>query len=247
MAGARKTVSSKKHEYKDGVAVGYRFRSLPAYGGININHKSNITTPNDIYAYAVAFREVYEKSKLLSKKVSVPAGYPLPIEDWKFVYSVPQALVVQLALSNELLLKAVILGSTGNLERGHSVSGLLSKLDVRYRNYIEKHLSENGLKSGKWSDVIKASDQIFVTARYGYERGGYKVDFMTLQLINEALDDIFNTKLPDWITIKEIIDNRNTAVQAEIKEQVDLIFNEKYQQQLQKELEEFERIFNEED
>ena len=46
---------------------GYRFKKLPAYGVLNINHTSNTITPNDIYAYAVAFRDVYEKSKPLSK------------------------------------------------------------------------------------------------------------------------------------------------------------------------------------
>lgn len=226
---------------------GYRFKKLPAYGVLNINHTSNTITPNDIYAYAVAFRDVYEKSKPLSKKVSVPGGYPLPVDDWKFVYSIPQALVVQLALSNELLLKAVLLGSTGKLERGHGMKALLSKLDPRYRNYIEKHLVDNGLKPGKWSEVIKSSDNIFVTARYGYENGGYKVDFLTLQLINEALDDIFNFKLPDWSNVKEIVDKGASSVNTEIKERIDLIFDEKYQKWLKGELEEFERIFNAED
>lgn len=227
--------------------LGYRFKKFPAYGVISINHTSGTITPNDIYTYAVAFRDVYEKSKTLSKKVSVPAGYPLPVDDWKFVYSIPQALAVQLALSNELLLKAVLLGSTGRLERGHSTKALLAKLDPRYRNFIEKHLIDNGLKAGKWSEVIKSSDNIFVTARYGYENGGYKVDFMTLQLINEALDDIFSTKLPEWTTFKEVIDSSSSAMDAELKRQVDLIFDEKYQKQLREQLEEFERIFNSED
>lgn len=225
---------------------GYRFRKFPAYGVIIINHKSNTITPDDVYSYAIAFRDVYEKSKILSQKVSVPGGYPLPVEEWKFVYSIPQALVVQLALSNELLLKAVLLGSTGRMHRGHKMSGLMSKLDIRYRNLIEKHLMDNGLKPGKWSEVIRASDNIFVTARYGYESGGYKVDFISLQLINEALDDIFNTKLPEWTSFKEVIDSSISAQDTELKKQVDLIFDEKYQKQLREELIEFERIFNEE-
>ena len=106
---------------------------------------------------------------------------------------------------------------------------------------------DNGLKPGKWSEVIKSSDNIFVTARYGYENGGYKVDFLTLQLINEALDDIFNFKLPDWSNIKEIVDKGASAVNTEIKERIDLIFDEKYQKWFKGELEEFERIFNAED
>ena len=158
-------MSVKTLKYSKADVLGYRFKKLPAYAALNINHRAVIITPGDIYAYAVAFRDVYEKAKTLSKKVSVPSGYPLPIEDWKLVYSVPQALVVQLALSNELLLKAVLLGSTGKLERGHSIKKLLTKLDSRYRNYIEKHLMDNGLGFGKWSEVIKASDEIFVTAR----------------------------------------------------------------------------------
>lgn len=52
---------------------------------------------------------------------------------------------------------------------------------------------------------------------------------MTLQLINEALDDIFNFKLPDWSNIKEIVDKGASSVNTEIKERIDLIFDEKYQ------------------
>lgn len=106
---------------------------------------------------------------------------------------------------------------------------------------------DNGLKPGEWSEVIKSSDNIFVTARYGYQNGGYKVDFLTLQLINEALDDIFNFKLPDWSNVKEIVDKGASSVNTEIKERIDLIFDEKYQKWLKGELEEFERIFNAED
>ena len=224
------------------MADGYRFIDIPAYAAVSINNEKNVT-PDNIYEQAVAFRGIYEKSKPLSKKVSVPNGFPIPVDEWRLIHNIPQSLVVQLALSNELLLKAVLLGSTGKLETGHSLKSLINKLDRRYVKYIKQHLINNNLSDGKWDNVIKSSDKIFITARYGYEVGNYKIDFMTLQLINEALDDIYNNKLPVWWDIKEILDKDNKK-NEEIKRQVDLIFDEKYQAQQKLELEEFEKVFN---
>lgn len=150
---------------------GYRFQDLPAYAAVHVNHSKQNTSPSDIYELAVTFRDVYEKAKPLSQKVSAPEGFPLSVDEWRLLYAVPQALIVQLALSNELLLKAILLGSTGILVQGHSLKDLISELDIRYADHIKKHLMANGLKPASWDSVMKASDKIFVTARYGYEKG----------------------------------------------------------------------------
>lgn len=221
------------------MAEGYKFIDIPAYAAVNIDNNNNVT-PDKIYEQAVAFRNIYEKLKPLSKKVSVSNGDPIPASEWKLIHNIPQVLIVQLALSNELLLKAVLFGSTGRLEMGHSLISLIDKLDKRYEKYIKQHLEDNGLVRGRWGDVIKASDKVFVTARYGYENGSYKIDFMTLQLINEALDFIYNKMLPTWGDIEKIIDREDKNTVKEINHLIDLEFDEEYQAQLKIELEEFQ-------
>lgn len=223
---------------------GYRFHNLPAYAAVHVDHRGQNTSPSDIYELAVAFRDVYERAKSLSQKVSVAEGSPLSVDEWRLLYAVPQALIVQLALSNELLLKAILLGSKDVLVHGHSLKGLMSELDVRYVDYIKKYLMANGLKPASWDLVMEASDKIFVTARYGYEQGSYKVDFMTLQLLNESLDDIYHNLLPNWYAVLRIKEEDTTDFQEAMKNQIDQIFDPDYQRQVEKELAEWQKLFD---
>jgi hypothetical protein len=148
--------------------------------------------PDDIYEQAIAFRDIYIISKPLSKKVSVPKGYPLPASEKKFVYSIPQALATQIAFSNELLLKAILLTCTNRMFKGHELGKLLKELDPRYITLIKEYLYANGLKLDAWQNVMKSSNNIYKVARYGYEGSNFKIDLKTLQLLNEVLDDIYN-------------------------------------------------------
>lgn len=219
----------------------YRFTKIPAYASIKVSSGRRIT-PDKIYDQAIAFRKVYLQSIRLSKKVK-DQDSPIRTEEWGLIYSIPQALVTQIAFSNELLLKAIVLGSTGKQVSGHSLRRLVQCLDKRYIDYIKNHLFENGLKKDSWINVLKISDRIFETARYGYEDKDYKIDFMTLQLLHEALDDIYHFMLPDWDDIRNIIDEADINMSSKIHKQVDLIFDEEYQEKLRKELKEWDDAF----
>lgn len=209
----------------------YRFSKIPAYSGIKISGGRPIT-PAKIYDQATAFRKIYLQSIKLSKRVK-DEDSPIRTDEWELIYSIPQALVTQIAFSNELLLKAIILGSTGKNKTGHSLRDLVKGLDARYIDYIKAHLIENGLKEDSWDNVLNISDQIFTVARYGYEDKPYKIDFLTLQLMHEALDDIYHFMLPNWDEIRGILEKGGSDRDSKIKEQVDLIFDEEYQKNLQ--------------
>lgn len=147
-------------------------------------------------------------------------------------------------ISNELLLKSIILGSTGKSKTGHGLRDLVRGLDPRYVKYIKAHLIENGLKENSWNNVLRISDKIFTSARYGYEDKTYKIDFLTLQLLHEALDDIYHFMLPNWDEVRSILEKADNDVNSKIKEQVDLIFDEEYQANLRKILKEWDDALN---
>lgn len=203
----------------------YRFKKVPGNFGLVKINKSESLTPNDIYRYAKSFRSVYTLSSPILKKFADPK-WPTHNE-LEQLHGKAQSLAVQIAMSNELLLKAILLGSTGELKKGHDLKKLINSLDERYVKIIKEHLEENGLKNNHWDKVLKMSAQVFVSARYGFEPKSYDLDFRTLQLLNEALDDIFNNYLPDW--------TRLTKAQQEnkrrLKKEVDLIFDEDYQKE----------------
>lgn len=203
----------------------YRFKKVPGNFGLAKINKSKSLTPNDIYRYAKAFRSVYTHSMPILQKFGDPK-WPSQNE-LEQLHGKAQSLAVQIAMSNELLLKAILLGSTGELTKGHDLKKLINRLDERYVKIIKEHLEENGLKDNHWDKVLKMSAQVFVSARYGFEPNNYDLDFRTLQLLNEALDDIFNNFLPDW--------TRLTKAQQEnkerLKKEIDLIFDEDYQKE----------------
>jgi len=130
-------------------------------------------------------------------------------------------------VSNELLLKAILLGSVGQFNKEHSLSSLVGSLDIRYQDIIKKHLKENGLKDDRWDEVLNISAETFVDARYGFENKDYSLDFLTLQLLNEALDDIFNNYLPDWTSLTKAQQKNK----ARLKKEVDLMFDKDYQKE----------------
>jgi len=66
-----------------------------------------------------------------------------------------------------------------------------------------------------------------VDARYGFENKDYSLDFLTLQLLNEALDDIFNNYLPDWTSLTKAQQKNK----ARLKKEVDLMFDKDYQKE----------------
>jgi hypothetical protein len=138
-----------------------------------------------------------------------------------------QSLAVQIAISSELLLKAILLGSTGRLIKGHNLKRLVESLDERYQEIIKAHFKENGLKDGKWDEVLDVSAQTFVDARYGFEGKEYVLEFRTLQLLNEALDNIYNNYLPNWLALTK----EEQKDEDRLKKEVDLIFDEDYQKQ----------------
>lgn len=224
------------------VKKAYRFTKIPAYTAIKVSGGRPIT-PEKIYDQAVAFRKVYLQSIRLSKRVK-DEDSPIRTDEWGLIYSLPQALVTQIAFSNELILKAIILGSTGKIKTGHGLRSLIKGLDPRYVEYIKAHLIENGLKEDSWDNVLEISDQIFTSARYGYEDKSYKIDFLTLQLLHEALDDIYHFMLPNWGEIQRILEKAEDDLDHKIKEQGDLIFDEDYQANLQKILKEWDDALN---
>lgn len=204
----------------------YKFKKLPAnFGRINLNHKSSSLIPSDIYEYAKAFRNVYTRSAPMLKSFVDP--------DWAQhheimqLYGKAQSLAVQIAMSNELLLKAILLGSTGDFSKEHNLKRLIASLDTRYQDIIKKHLKDNGLKDGKWSNILNMSAHTFVDARYGFESKDYVLDFLTLQLLNEALDNIYSNYLPDWTALTKAQQENKKR----LKKEVDLIFDEDYQKE----------------
>lgn len=204
----------------------YKFKKLPAnFGRIKLNHSSGSLIPNDIYEYAKAFRNVYTRSAPILKAFADPNW--AEHQEIKQLYGKAQSLAVQIAMSNELLLKAILLGSTGEFSKEHNLKRLISNLDTRYQDIIKKHFKDNGLKDGKWNKVLNMSAQTFVDARYGFESKGYVLDFMTLQLLNEALDNIFNNYLPDWTALTKAQQENKER----LKKEVDLIFDEDYQKE----------------
>lgn len=204
----------------------YKFKKLPAnFGQIKLNHSSASLIPNDIYEYAKAFRNVYTRSAPILKAFEDPNW--AQHEEIRQLYGKAQSLAVQIAMSNELLLKAILLGSTGNFIKEHNLKMLIESLDARYQEIIRAHFKENGLKDDKWDKVLDMSAQTFVDARYGFESKDYVLDFRTLQLLNESLDDVFNNYLPDWTALtKDEQKDKNR-----LKKEVDLIFDEDYQKE----------------
>lgn len=174
----------------------YRFKKVPANLGLVKLNGNKRLIPDDIYEYAKSFRSVFTRSMPLLKKISNP--------DWATheeiiqLYGKAQSLAVQIAISNELLLKAILYASTGKLKHGHDLKKLINSLDKRHVQVIKNHLTNNGLKTESWDKVLGMSALTFLDARYGFEGREYVLDFRTLQLLNEALDDIFNNLVPDW-------------------------------------------------
>jgi hypothetical protein len=204
----------------------YKFKKLPAnFGQIKLNHRNGSLIPSDIYEYAVAFRNVYTRSAPILKAFADPSW--AEHQEIKQLYGKAQSLAVQIAMSNELLLKAVLLGSTGEFTKEHNLKRLVGSLDTRYQEIIKKHFKDNGLKDGKWDKVLNTSAHTFVDARYGFESKDYSLDFLTLQLLNEALDNIFTNYLPDWTALTKAQQENK----ARLKKEVDLIFDEDYQRE----------------
>lgn len=198
----------------------YRFKKVPAnLGLVKLNRREHLV-PSDIYEYARAFRSVFTRSMPMLKKIADPKWATQ--QEVAQLYGKAQGLAVQIAMSNELLLKAILLGSSGEFVRGHNVNNLINSLDERYVKILKAHLIANGLKPDSWNKVLDMSAQTFVTARYGFEGEEYVLDFRTMQLLNESLDDIFNNYVPDWKSL-------TTAQQKDrlyLKNEVDLIFGE---------------------
>lgn len=203
----------------------YRFTKVPGNFGLVKINKSESLIPNDIYRYAKAFRSVYTRSMPMLKQIDDPEWATQ--QEIEQLHGPAQSLAVQIAMSNELLLKAILLGSTGELRKGHDLKKLVNSLDERYIKIIKEHLKENDLIDDHWNKVLKMSAQIFVSARYGFEPIDYALDFRTLELLNEALDDIFNNYLPDWTTLTKIEQENKER----LKKEVDLIFDEDYQKE----------------
>lgn len=216
----------------------YKFKKLPAnFGRIKIN-KGESLIPNDIYEYANAFRGVYTRSAPILKKIADPKW--AEHQEIKQMCGKAQSLAVQIAMSNELLLKAILLGSTGEFSKEHNLKKLVNSLDKRYQEIIKKHLKDNGLKDGHWDKILNMSAQTFVTARYGFEGKGYVLDFMTLQFLNEVLDYIYNNKLPKW----EDLDKKIQKNKELIKKEVDLIFDKDYQEEMARQSKYFSKEFD---
>lgn len=203
----------------------YKFKKLPAnFGQIKLN-KSDSLIPSDIYEYAKSFRSVYTRSMPILKRFDDPEL--ATHQEIKQLYGKAQSVAVQIAMSNELLLKAILLGSTGEFTKKHNLQELVNSLDIRYRDIIENHFKDNGLNDGKWDTVLNMSAQTFIDARYGFEGKDYVLDFRTLQLLNESLDNIFNNYLPDWTTLTKAEQENKER----LKKEVDLIFDEDYQKE----------------
>lgn len=203
----------------------YKFKKVPGNFGLVKINKSESLIPNDIYRYAKAFRSVYTRSMPILKKIADPK-WPTQ-QEIQQLHGKAQSLAVQIAMSNELLLKAILLGSAGEFSKEHNLKKLINSLDKRYIDIIKKHFKDNNLKSGHWNKVLNMSAQTFVSARYGFESKDYVLDFRTLQLLNEALDNIFNNYLPDWTALTKVQQKNKDR----LKQEVDLIFDEGYQKE----------------
>ncbi|HEY0965694.1 MAG TPA: hypothetical protein VGE13_04420 [Candidatus Saccharimonadales bacterium] len=203
----------------------YKFKKYPGnFGQVDIAGNESLM-PSDIYEYAKAFRSVYTRSMPMLKKIVDPSW--ATHQEIEQLYGKAQSIAVQIAISNELLLKTILFASTGHFSKEHNLKKLIAALDSRYQDIIKKYMRDNHLKDGKWNKVLDMSAQTFVTARYGFEGQDYTLDFRTLQLLNEALDDIYNNYLPDWTNL--------TKAEKESKEtlrkEVDLIFDKDYQRE----------------
>jgi len=203
----------------------YKFNKVPGNFGLVKINKSESLMPSDIYEYAAAFRSTYTRSMPMLKKIGDPKWATQ--QEIRQLHSKPQSLAVQIAMSNELLVKAILLGSTGEFSKEHNLKKLVHSMDGRYIDIIKRHLATNGLKDGHWNKVLNLSAQTFVTARYGFEGKDYVLDFRTLQLLNEALDNIFNNYLPDWTALTKAKQENKER----LKKEVDLIFDEDYQKE----------------
>lgn len=180
-----------------------KFRKLPGgYGQVKIQGQENVY-PLDIYNYAVAFRKIYTRSAPILKPIADKVWGATHDGSVQFYDGSAQALATQIAFSDELMMKAIILGSTGELgetTKIHSLKSLFSDfLDERYQKIIISYLEKNGLSQGKLEDVLDTSSRIFIDARYGFDKKDeYTLDFITLQLLNEVLCKIFTRYVPDW-------------------------------------------------
>jgi hypothetical protein len=204
----------------------YRFKKVPGNIGRVKHSEKKWLVPNDIYEYAKSFRSVYTRSMPILKSIS-DINWPKYNEIRQLHDGKAQSLAVQIAVSNELLLKAILLGSAGEFSQGHNLKRLINRLDKRYVDIIKEHFKDNGLKEGHWNRVLDMSAQTFITARYGFEGKEYELDFRTLQLLNEVLDDIFNNYLPDWTALTKAQQENKER----LKKEVDLIFDEDYQKE----------------
>jgi hypothetical protein len=204
----------------------YKFKKVPGnLGQVKLNHSTGSVTPNDIYEYAKAFRNVYTRSVPILKAFADPDL--VTHNEVEQLNGKAQSLAVQIAMSNELLLKAILLGSSGKIIEKHNLQELVSSLDTRYQDIIKNHFKDNGLSDGKWDKVLNMSALTFIDARYGFESKDYVLDFRTLQLLNESLDNIFNNYLPDWTTLTKAEQENKVR----LKKEVDLIFDEDYQKE----------------
>lgn len=62
--------------------------------------------------------------------------------------------------------------------------------------------------------------------------------------MNESLDDIYHNLLSDWYTILRLKEDDNTDFQKTMKNEIDQIFDPNYQQQVKKELAEWQKLFD---
>lgn len=215
------------------------FNKVPAQNGQIKLGKMNHILPRDIYDYALAYRNVYTRSMPMLKRIKDPKWAEQ--HEIRQFYGKAQALAAQIAFSNELLLKAILWGSSRTYPKEHNLKKLINSLDKRYIEIIKKHLVSNGLKSGRWNNVLDITADTFIVSRYGFDNGNYTLDFLTLQLLNEALDYIYNNKLPDWTTLTENEQKDRKHLQAE----VDKIFDEKYQKEQRKLWRLWNKVFDE--
>lgn len=205
----------------------YKFKKVPAnFRQVRVSAISKVL-PSDIYNYAKSFRSVYTRSMPLLKPIADPSWGGTHNDVKQFYEGKAQALATQIAFSNELLLKAILLGSTGEFVATHNLRQLFNCLDSRYQDIIGQYLEDNGLKKDKLKKVLDVSANTFVNARYGFDKN-HTLDFMTLQLLNEVLDIIFNNYTPDWTKLTDI----QQQSQEKIKELVDLVFDPKNQKEI---------------
>ena len=216
----------------------YKFKKLPANFGKVKLYKTESLMPSDIYEYAKAFRSIYTRTAPMLKPID--SSESATEEEIGQFYGKVQSLAVQISISNELLLKSVLLGSSGRYTMTHSLEELFYELDERHQSIITEHMVHNGLNDGKWATVLGYSADTFVNARYGFQGKDYVVDFRTLQLFNEALDNIINNYTPDWTVL-----TRSQQKDKEVlKGELDLIFDETYQKERKNTLALIDKVIN---